>query len=78
MSFAGKQNGTTGVTKVGGGDGGAQLTVADGVALRETCTGEATNDCCDNDRGAPELPPKTWEEQSMTARQASTVGPTTT
>ena len=42
--------GPNGVTNVGGGDGGARLTVAKGVALRETCAGETTNECCNNDR----------------------------
>ena len=39
--------------------GGARLMVAEGVALRETCTGETTNECRDNDRGGRELPPDT-------------------
>ena len=49
--------GPRGVTNVGGGDGGARLTVA------EACTGEATKECRDNDGGARELPPDTWEER---------------
>ena len=43
--------GPTSVMNIGGGDGGARLTVAEGVALREACTGEITNECRDNDRG---------------------------
>ena len=36
--------GPSGVTNVGGGDGGARLTVAEGVALREMCAGETTKE----------------------------------
>ena len=53
--------GPTGVTNIGGGDRGARLTVAEGVALREAFAGETT-DCRDNDGGARELPPDMWEE----------------
>ena len=43
--------GLTGVSNVGGGDGGTRLMVADGVALHEACTGEVTNECRHNDEG---------------------------
>ena len=33
------------MTNVGGGNGATRLTVADRVALRETCAGEATEEC---------------------------------
>ena len=52
--------GPTGVTNAGG---GAQLTVAEGVVLRKVCVGETTSECRDNDRGARELPPETWEKR---------------
>ena len=55
--------GPTGVTKTGGGDGGARLTVAEGVVLREASIGETTNECRDNNGGVHELPPKAWEER---------------
>ena len=51
------------MTNVGGGDGGAQLTVAEGVVLREACVGKTTSECRDNDGGARELPPEAWEER---------------
>ena len=35
------------MTKVGGGDIGARLTVVEGVALHEMCAGETTNECRD-------------------------------
>ena len=34
----------SGVTNVGGGNGGARLTVAEGVALHETCAGGTTEE----------------------------------
>ena len=37
--------GPAGVTKTGGGNGGAQLTVAEGAVLREASVGETTNEC---------------------------------
>ena len=47
---------------VGGGDGGARLTVAEGVNLRKVCSGEVTNECRDNDGGgAQKLPSEAWE-----------------
>ena len=49
-----------GVTNVGAGDGVARLTVAKGVALHETCTGETTSECRND--GGGELPSDTWEE----------------
>ena len=55
--------GPTGMMNVGGGDGGAQLTVAEGVVLREVCAGETTSECRDKDVGARELPPEAWEER---------------
>ena len=53
--------GPTGVTKTGGGNGGARLTVVEGVVLREVSVGETINECCDD--GAREMPPETWEER---------------
>ena len=47
--------GPTGVTKTGGGDGGAGLTVAEGVVLHEASVGETTSDYRDD-----ELPPEPW------------------
>ena len=46
-------------------DGGARLTITEGVALRETCSGEATNKCRDNGgwAAARGLPPETCEER---------------
>ena len=55
--------GPTGLTNAGGGNGGTRLTVAEGVVLREACIGETTSECRDNDGGARELPPDTWEER---------------
>ena len=55
--------GPTGVTKMGGGDGGARLTVVEGVVLCEASVGETTNECGDNDEGTRELPPEAWEER---------------
>ena len=54
--------GPTGVMNVGGGDGGARLTVVEGVTLREVSAGEVSNECSD-DRGARKLPPEAWEER---------------
>ena len=53
--------GPTGVTKMGGGDGGARLTVAEGVVLCEASVGETTSEC--RDRGAHERSPEAWEER---------------
>ena len=51
--------GPTGLTN----EGGARLTVAEGVALREACAGETT-EYRDNNGGVPrELPPDKWEER---------------
>ena len=55
--------GMTNILYVGGGDGGARLTVAEGVVLREACVGETTSECRDDDGGARELPPEMWEER---------------
>ena len=52
--------GPTGVTKT---DGGARLTVVEGVVLRKASIGETTSECRNNDRGARELPPEAWEER---------------
>ena len=49
--------GPTGVTNAGGGDGGAQLTVAKGLVLREACIEETTSERRD------ELPSDMWEER---------------
>ena len=40
------------VTNAGGGDGGARLTVAEGVVLCEAYVGETTSECRNNDGGA--------------------------
>ena len=55
----------SGVTNVGEGDGGARLTVAEGVGLRKTCTGGTTGECRYSVGGGGErqLPPDTWEER---------------
>ena len=37
--------------------------VAEGVVLWEACVGETTSECRDNDGGACELSPDTWEER---------------
>ena len=54
--------GPTCITKTGGGDRGARLTVAEGVVLHEASVGETTNECRGNDRGggvaARELAPE--------------------
>ena len=47
---------------VGGGDGGARLTVAEGVVLREGCVRDTTSKYGD-DGEARELPPDTWKER---------------
>ena len=52
-----------GVTNIGGGDGGARLTVAEGVVLRATFAGETPNEWHDSDGGARELQTDTWEER---------------
>ena len=54
--------GPSGVMNVGEGDSGARLTVAERVALRETCVGEATEGCRDSEGGEQELPVNTWED----------------
>ena len=59
----GRGAGPTCVTKVGGGDLGARLMVAEGVVLRKACVGETTSECRDNDGAARELPPDIWEER---------------
>ena len=50
------------MTNVGGGDGTARLTVAEGVVLREVCVRKTTSECHDNEGGARELPPEAWKE----------------
>ena len=42
----------SGVTNVVGGDGGARMTVAEGVVLHETCTWGTTDECRDSVGGA--------------------------
>ena len=37
------------MTNIGGGDGGARLSVAERVVLREACVGKITSECRDND-----------------------------
>ena len=46
--------GPTGVMNVGGGGGGARLMIAEGVALHDTCAGEATEECQDSEGGGGE------------------------
>ena len=43
--------GPTNVTKMEGGDGGARLTVAEELVLRETSVGETTCECPDDGGG---------------------------
>ena len=69
MRHVRRGRGPNGVTNVGGSDGGAQLTVAKGVALRETCTGEAIKECLDSEGGGVRATSRNVEgvRRSMTA-----------
>ena len=57
------------VMNVGGGDGGAWLTVAEWVTLRKVCAGEIINERRDDDGGVRKLPP---EMKSETERDCET------
>ena len=62
--------GSNGVTNIGGGNGGDRLTVAEGVALHETCTGKTTNES--HDKGGQRESYLLTRERSETERDCGT------
>ena len=72
-------SGPRGVMNVGG-DGGVRLTVAEGVALHEACTAEATKECLDDGGACTRAASRHvgGARRSVTAVRTPTRGPTIT